>query len=157
MSAYTIADLESYISRFYQGRPLLITPYAYNLTFTSTQLAAGSTTSQVINIAANADFVATEFAFHTASGTPTSQTTANEDIPFIRMLVTDSGSNEQFTNAAVDINTYASREAFLRPLPYPRIVSGRSTLTVQLTNYSSTIPYSLDLTLNGVLVRAYSK
>ena len=157
MSAYTIADLESYISRFYQGRPLLITPYAYNLTFTSTQLAAGSTTSQVINIAANADFVATEFAFHTASGTPTSQTTANEDIPFIRMLVTDSGSNEQFTNAAVDINTYASREAFLRPLPYPRIVSGRSTLTVQLTNYSTTIPYSLDLTLNGVLVRAYSK
>ena len=157
MSAYTIADLESYISRFYQGRPLLITPYAYNLTFTSTQLAAGSTTSQVINIAANADFVATEFAFHTASGTPTSQTTANEDIPFIRMLVTDSGSNEQFTNAAVDINTYASREAFLRPLPYPRIVSGRSTLTVQLTNYSTTAAYGIDLTVNGVLVRAYSK
>lgn len=157
MSAYTIADLESYVSRFYQGRPLLITPYAYNLTFTPTQLAAGATTSRVINIAANADFVATEFAYHAASGTPASQTTANEDIPFIRMLVTDSGSNEQFTNAAVDINTYASREAFLRPLPYPRIVSGRSTLTVQLTNYSSTVPYSLDLTLNGVLVRAYSK
>jgi hypothetical protein len=157
MSAYSIADLESYISRFYQGRPLLITPYAYTLTFTPTQLPAAGTNSKVINIAANADFVATEFAFHTYSGTPTSQTTANEDIPFLRMLVTDSGSNEQFTNSAVDINTYASREAFLRPLPYPRIVSGRSTLTVQLTNYSTTVAYGIDVVLNGVLVRAYSK
>lgn len=158
MSAYSIADLESYISRFYQGRPLLITPYAYTLTFTPTQLAANATNSQVINIAANADFVATEFAFHTYSGAAaTNQNTATEDVPFLRILVTDSGSNEQFTNSAVDINTYASRESFLRPLPYPRIVSGRSTLTVQLTNYSTTVAYGIDVVLNGVLVRAYSK
>jgi len=155
--AYQIADLESYISRFYQGRPLLITPYAYNLTFTPAQLAAGATNSQVINIAANADFVRTEIAFHSYSGTATSQTNATEDVPFIRMLITDSGSNEQFTNSAVDIGNYATRQNFLRPLPYPRIVSGRSTLTVQLTNYSTTVAYGIDLAVNGVLVRAYSK
>lgn len=155
--AYQIADLESYISRFYQGRPLLITPYAYNLTFTPAQLAAGATNSQVINIAANADFVATEIAFHSYSGTATSQTNATEDVPFIRMLITDSGSNEQFTNSAVDIGNYASRQNYLRSLPYPRIVSGRSTLTVQLTNYSTTVAYGVDLAVNGVLVRAYSK
>ena len=157
MSAYSIADLESYISRFYQGRPLLITPYAYNLTFTTSQLAVGATNSQVINIAANADFVATELAFHSYASAATSQTTGNEDVPFLRMLITDSGSNEQFTNAALDINTYASRESFLRPLPYPRIVSGRSTLTVQMTNYSTSVAYGVDLSVNGVLVRAYGQ
>ena len=158
MSAYSIADLESYISRFYQGRPLLITPYAYNLTFTPTQLAAGATNSQVINIAANADFVATEISFHSYSGAAaTTQTNGTEDVPFLRMLITDSGSNEQFTNSAVDIGNYASRQNYMRPLPYPRIVSGRSTLTVQLTNYSTTAAYGIDLAVNGVLVRAYSK
>lgn len=155
--AYTIADLESYVSRFYQGRPLLITPYAYSLTFTPTQLAAGATNSQVINIAANADFVATEFAYRSYSATATNQTNATEDQPFLRILVTDSGSNEQFTNSAVDLTNYATGQNFEHPLPYPRIISGRSTLTVQLTNYSTNTAYGLDLSVNGVLVRAYSK
>lgn len=155
--AYTIADLESYVSRFYQGRPLLITPYAYSLTFTPTQLAAGATNSQVINIAANADFVATEFAYRSYATTATNQTNATEDQPFLRILVTDSGSNEQFTNSAVDLTNYATGQNFEQPLPYPRIVSGRSTLTVQLTNYSSNTAYGVDLAVHGVLVRAYSK
>jgi len=157
MSAYSIADLESYISRFYQGRPLLITPYAYNLTFTTSQLAVGATNSQVINIAANADFVATEVAFHSFASASTTQTNGTEDVPFLRILITDSGSNEQFTNSAIDINNYGSRQNYMRPLSYPRIVSGRSTLTVQLTNYSTTVAYGVDLSVNGVLVRAYSK
>ena len=156
--AYTIADLESYVSRFYQGRPLLITPYAYSLTFTPTQLAAGATNSQVINIAANADFVATEFSYRSYSGSAaTNQTNATEDQPFLRILITDSGSNEQFTNSAVDLTNYATGQNYEHPLPYPRIISGRSTLTVQLTNYSTNTAYGLDLSVNGVLVRAYSK
>lgn len=157
MSSYSIADLESYISRFYQGRPLLITPYAYSLTYTASQLLAGATVSQVINIAANADFVATEVAYRSANTTITNQTNASEDVPFIRVLITDSGSNEQFTNSAVDITNYATGQNFIHPLPYPRIVSGRSTLTVQLSNYSTNTPYAIDLSVNGVLVRAYNK
>lgn len=154
---YSIADLESYISRFYQGRPLLITPYAYNLTYTASQLAAGATFSQVINIAANADFVATGFHYRSFATTATSQTNATEDQPFIRILVTDSGSNEQFTNSAIDITNYATGQNFKQPLPYPRIVSGRSSLTVQLTNYSSNTPYGIDVSIEGVLVRAYAQ
>lgn len=157
MSAYSIADLESYISRFYQGRPLLITPYAYSLTYTAAQLTAGATVSQVINIAANADFVATEVSYRSFATTATNQTNATEDQPFLRVLITDSGSNEQFTNSAVDITNYATGQNFQHALPYPRIVSGRSTLTVQLSNYSTNTPYGVDLSVNGVLVRAYSK
>lgn len=157
MSSYSIADLESYISRFYQGRPLLITPYSYNLTYSASTLTAGATVSQVINIAANADFVVTEFAYRSFATTATNQTNATEDQPFVRILVTDSGSNEQFTNSAVDLTNYATGQNYEHALPYPRIVSGRSTLTVQLTNYSSNTAYGVDLTANGVLVRAYSK
>jgi len=156
-NGYSIADLESYVSRFYQGRPLLITPYAYQLTFTAAQLSAGATVSQIINIAANADFVAMEWAYRSFATTATNQTNATEDQPYVRILVTDSGSNEQFTNSAVDLTNYATGQNFQHALPYPRIVSGRSTLTVQLTNYSTNTAYGLDLTVNGVLVRAYAK
>ena len=158
MSAgYSIADLESYISRFYQGRPLLITPYAYNLTYTAAQLTAGATVSQVINIAANADFVATMVSYRSFATTATSQTNASDDLPFVRILITDSGSNEQFTNSAVDITNYGTGHNYLQSLPYPRIVSGRSTLTVQASNYSTNTAYGLDLAVSGVLVRAYAQ
>ena len=147
------AQLEAYAGRFYGGRPLLITPYAYTVTFSS--LAPAATANQIINVAANADFIVTEFHSRTnVSGS--AQTISNMTAPFIRVLVTDSGSNEQFTQAAVDIITYTSVGNFANELPYPRIVSGRSTLTVQLSNYSASETYNVDFVAMGVLVRAYS-
>lgn len=147
------AQLEAYAGRFYGGRPLLITPYAYTVTFSS--LAPAATSSQVINIAANADFIATEFHAR-ANVALAAQTISNMTAPLVRILVTDSGSNEQFTQSAVDIVTYATFGNYANELPYPRIVSGRSTLTVQLTNYSGSETYNIDIVATGVLVRAYS-
>jgi hypothetical protein len=147
------AQLEAYAGRFYGGRPLLITPYAYTVTFSS--LAPAATASQVINVAANADFIVTEF--HSRSNVSvTAQTISNMTAPFVRVLVTDSGSNEQFTQSAVDLITYTTVGNFANELPYPRIVSGRSTLTVQLSNYSASETYNIDFVAMGVLVRAYS-
>jgi hypothetical protein len=75
----------------------------------------------------------------------------------VRILITDSGSNEQFTNSAVDLENYSTNANIVNDLPYPRIISGRSTLTVQVTNYDTTTTYStLDVSFEGVLVRAYS-
>jgi hypothetical protein len=147
------AQLEAYAGRFYGGRPLLITPYAYTVTFSS--LAPAATSSSVINIAANADFIVTEFHARSNVG-GAAQTISNMTAPMIRVLVTDSGSNEQFTQSAVDIITYTTVGNFSNELPYPRIVSGRSTLTVQLTNYSGSETYNVDFVASGVLVRAYS-
>ena len=94
------AQLEAYAGRFYGGRPLLITPYAYTVTFSS--LAPAATANQIVNIAANADFIVTEF--HTRANVGgAAQTISNMTAPQVRMLVTDSGSNEQFTQSAVDI------------------------------------------------------
>jgi hypothetical protein len=152
-TSYSIADIEAFASRFYQGRALLITPYAYTITFSS--LAAGATASQVINIAANADFMALMF-HHRANVAAAGQTVSNKTAPLVRLLVTDSGSNEQFTNAAVDIENYSTNGNIINDLPYPRIVSGRSTLTLQVTSYEASQTLNLDISIEGVLVRAYS-
>jgi hypothetical protein len=152
-SSYDISSIESFASKFYQGRPLLLTPYAYVLTFSS--LAAGGSATQTLNITANADFIFT-MMHHRANVAAAAQTVSNKTAPLARILITDSGTNEQFTNAAVDLENYSTNGNIINDLPYPRIVSGRSTLTVQLTSYEATNTLNIDLSFEGVLVRAFT-
>ena len=84
------------------------------------------------------------------------QTVSTKVAPLARILITDSGTNEQFTNAAVDLENYSTNGNIVNDLPYPRIVSGRSTLTVQLTSYEASATINIDLSLEGVLVRAFT-
>lgn len=150
---YSYAEIETFASKFYQGRPLLLTPYAYNLTFSS--LAAGASSTQTVNIAANADFIVTGL-HHRANVAAAAQTVSNKTAPLARILVTDSGSNEQFTNAAVDLENYSTNGNIINKFDYPRIVSGRSTLTVQLSSYEAANTLNIDIVFEGVLVRAYT-
>jgi hypothetical protein len=76
--------------------------------------------------------------------------------PLARVLITDSGTNEQFTNAAVDLENYSTNGNIINNLPYPRIISGRSTLTVQLSSYEASATINIDLSFSGVLVRAFT-
>lgn len=147
------SELQAYAAQWYQGRSLLLVPYGYNLTFSA--LASGGTASQTINIAANADFIITGL-HHRANVAAAGQNASTKVAPLARILITDSGSNEQFMNSAVDLENYSSNDQFMINLDYPRIVSGRSTLTVQLTNYDAAQTYNIDLFFRGVLVRAYS-
>lgn len=149
MQSYS--ELQAYAAQWYQGRALNLIPYGYNLTFLS--LAAAGTASQTLSIAANADFILTGI-HHRSNVAAAGQTVQTKTAPLIRMLITDSGSNEQFTNSAVDLENYSSND-FMINLDYPRIVSGRSTLTVQLTNYDAAQTYNTDIFFRGVLVRAY--
>ena len=151
--SYSIADIEAFASRFYQGRALLITPYAYTTTFTS--LTAASTQSTTINIAANADFIALGF-HHRANVAAAAQNVSTKTAPLVRMLVTDSGSNEQFTNSGIDLENYSTNGNIINNLAYPRIISGRSTLTIQVTSYEASQTLNLDIAIEGVLVRAYT-
>ena len=147
------SEIEAYCAKFYNGRRLLITPYTYVLTFSA--LAAAASATQTLNIAANADFVLTNVHYH-ANIANAAQTVGNKTIALCRMLITDSGSNEQFSNAACDLENYATNAWMQYALEYPRIVSGRSTLTIQLTNYDAASTYNIDLGFAGVLVRAFS-
>ena len=154
--SYSIADIESFASKFYQGRALLLTPYGYNTSFTA--LAPAATLSTTVNIAANADFIVLALHHRATGTTATNQTVSTKTAPLVRVLVTDSGSNEQFTNSAVDLENYSTNGNIINSLTYPRIVSGRSTLTVQVTNYDTAVTYAtLDIYFEGVLVRAYSQ
>ena len=152
--AHSYAEIETFASKFYQGRPLLLTPYGYNLTFSS--LAAAASATQTLNIAANADFIVTGI-HHRATVAAAAQTVSNKSAPLARILITDSGSNEQFTNSAVDLENYSTNGNIINKFDYPRIISGRSTLTVQLTSYEASQTLNIDIYFEGVLVRAYTQ
>lgn len=151
---YSYPEIESFASKFYNGRPLLITPYGYNLTFSS--LAAAGSATQVINIAANADFILTGL-HHRANVAAANQNVSTKTAPLARILITDSGSNEQFTNSAVDLESYSTNGNIINKLDYPRIISGRSTLTIQLTSYEASATLNIDVFFGGVLVRAFTQ
>ena len=151
--SFSIGEIEAFASKFYAGRPLLLTPYGYNVTFSA--LAAGATATQTLNIAANADFIALTI-HHRANVAAAAQNVSTKSAPLARILVTDSGSNEQFTNAAVDLENYSTNGNIINTLSYPRIISGRSSLQVTLTSYEASQTLNVDVFFEGVLVRAYN-
>lgn len=150
---YSIQEIRQFCEQAYGTQRLLITPYAYPTTFLA--LAQNATQTNTVSIAANADFVL--LMVHHRAALTTAQTAASKVCPFVRCLITDTGSNEQYTNAAVDLETYSSNANLQNPLPYPRIISGRSSLTIQVTNFAPLAEtYStLDVVLEGVQVRTY--
>jgi hypothetical protein len=146
--------IEAFVARFYGGRRLLITPFGYPVQFTS--VANGASQSQVVNIAANADFVLIGVRHRTrlaAAG----QTVSTKPAPIARLLLIDSGSNEQFTQSAVDLENYGSNDAKIVNLCYPRVIAGRTTITATLSNYAPAAEtINTEVFLDGVQVRAYS-
>lgn len=133
------------------GADLIINPFSYQLTFLA--LAQGAQAQQNLAITANADFILSEIAQRAQIGAV--QTLSTVTAPFVRMLITDSGSNSQFTQTPVDLITYASNAECLREFPFPRRVQGRTNLAVTVSNYAPTAETytSLDITFNGVLVQ----
>ena len=155
---YSISDIEAFAARFYKDDmgnpiPLLITPYGYTATFLA--LAQAISATQQLNIAANADFMCLGINVRAQIGA--AQTISTVTAPYIRLLVTDSGSNEQFTAQAVDALNWGGNPTLEKQLDYPRIIAGRSSLTVQVTNYAPTAETytSIDVFFNGVLIRAF--
>lgn len=133
---------------------LIIVPYSYNLTFTT--LAVATAQTQTLNITANADFVHVRTGFRTNLAGAT-QSIANIPYALARIMITDSGSNEQFMAQPVDLFNYCTVTG-----PnghddhvYPRVITGRSSLTVTLTPYEAAQTPSVDVAFIGVLVRTY--
>jgi len=157
MNGYSFLALQAWISALYNmngGGNLFITPYGYTATFLA--LAQNAVQTQQVAITANADFVLTGVKHRAQIGA--AQTVSTKTAPFVRLLITDSGSNEQYTAQAVDLENYSRNGVGQNDLPYPRFVPGRTSLTLQATNYAPTAETytSLDVFLQGVLVRRYS-
>lgn len=147
-----IQDLQDYIWGIYPDVDTFsIQPYSYPITFTN--LANGTVQIAQLPMQANADFICLGLSYHariTAGGTV--QLVGTKTVAEARLLVTDTGSNQQFTNAAMDLENYASNDAKMRLLPYPRLVQGRSSLSLVLTSYAAADDYDIDLSFDGVLV-----
>lgn len=151
---YTFPQLQNWLRVLYKNRPLVIVPYAYNLSFTN--LAQNTTQTQQLSITANADFVLLSLSHRARLAA--AQTLSTITAPFCRLQITDSGSNEQFFGQAVDLTNVSNGGQEWRELPFPRWVGGRTALTVQLSNYAPTAEtYSIENTFAGVLVRGYSR
>lgn len=157
MNGFSYMDIEAFASKFYfdpnTGAPkrILLTPYGYPITFAA--LATGTPQTANLNISANADFILLGLNHH--ANTAAAQEVSTRTTPLVRILITEAGSGEQFTNAAVDLENYSSDASFLNPLVYPRILTGKSAVTMQVTNYGPDTLDGLELFLNGVQVRAY--
>lgn len=150
-SSYSIAEIESFCARYYSGRKLSLIPYAYQVSFTG--LSQGTSQTATLTMQANADFIG--LMFHHRANIGAAQNVSTKTAPYIRMLVVDTGSNNQFTSAAVDLENYSTNGNIVSDLPYPRIVSGRSALQITVTNYAPVAEtYALDLTFEGVQVYA---
>lgn len=131
-----------------------ITPWAYTLTFAA--LAPAGVATQQLNIQANSDFILVEIGIRANTGA--AQTVATAVLPFLRMLLTDSGTNEQLMASPVDVCVYCTIAAngTENTLPYPRLLTGRSSLTVQMSNYAPVAEtYSFDVLFTGANCRIY--
>ena len=150
-----LSELKSFVADIYgPGVKFQLIPYSYGLTFTA--LAPATTATQQLSIAANADFVFCEIAA-TGNVANAGQTVSTQTQPLCRILITDTGSNDQYMNTAISLANYASigPSGPTGELYWPRMISGRSALTVQLTNYDAAQTYVVDVSLNGVLCRVY--
>lgn len=159
MQRYSFLDLQAFAATIYKnaiqaGQLPVLTPYGYTVTVTS--LAAAATSTQSLSITANSDFILTGMKYR-ASIAAAAQTVSNKTAACVRVLITNSGTNEQFTNSAVDLENYSTNGGDSRDLPYPLFIQGRTALSLTFTSYAAAETYApLDFYLEGVLVRLLS-
>jgi hypothetical protein len=153
-NAYNPIEIQNYIRSLYPGWNLYLAPYAYNIPFIS--LAQSASQSASLSITANADFMVLGVYYRANIGT--AQTVSTKTAAFIRCLITDAGTNEQWTNAAVDLENYATNGMRVHTLPFPRLVQGNTALSIQVTSFAPTAEtYSFDLMLEGVQIKTLNR
>lgn len=154
---YDILTLQSWIERLYAvnagAGQLIIEPFGYSLSLTGIGGVSGSASGQ-FTINANADFICTRISYHANTGAV--QNVGNKTVAFLRANIVDAGSARPFFNSAVDLENFACNEYPNRFLPYPRLLSANTALTVQLTGWAPAAEtYAIDLFFDGVAVRQF--
>jgi hypothetical protein len=155
-------ELQAFINATYAADPRtanarkVVVPKKYGVTFTA--IAVGVTSTQQIQISANGDFFLRAIYFR-ASLAGAAQTVSTVPIPNVRALFTDSGSDEQWSNQAIDLSSWADTAGsggHDMDMAFPRVISGRSTITVQLTSFEAANTPVIDLTLDGVICKVFT-
>lgn len=152
---YSIAEIEKYVAMRYAVSPdeLYLVPYGYCVSFEP--LANGTQGTAVLNMSANADFLllGIRHVAYTADSDPTIFT---KEAPNVRALITDTSSGDQFTNGAANLESFSTNGMGELSLEFPRLLRGRSALSIQVNNIGSDDYAELQMFFHGVLVRAWS-
>jgi hypothetical protein len=156
MLPHRMQDIDAFITAMYtpRGGPvpsLTIIPYQYPIAPIVALAAAGGVNTQQLVMQANSDFLCFEILTR-ANIAHAAETVSTETLFQGTVLITDSGSNQQWTNAAVDVENYCSTGFRKNPLPYPKLTEGRSALTVVTTNTSAASAFNITMSFSGVLI-----
>ncbi len=121
--------------------------FAYGLTFTA--LAAGTSATQNLNIQADSDFILQKMTYG-ADIAGAAQTDSGRVIPLATILIVDSGSGRQSSNAAVDLQSIMGDGRIPFILSQPKIFLAQSNVSITVANISSATTYNIRLSFIGV-------
>lgn len=123
--------------------------YVYEEDFSG--LTSGASASGNINIQADSDFVVQKLAYQADIANAT-VTDSSRVVPLVTVLVTDQGSGRQLMESAVPIPSLFGTGELPFILPQPKLFLARSTIAVQVSNYSSATDYNIRLSFIGYKV-----
>ena len=128
--------------------------YTYEEDFLEADLTAGSTLNGSIEIQADSDFV-WQKATYFADLAGAVQTFNTRVIPLVTVQLIDTGSGRNLFELAAPIPSMFGIGELPFVLPIPRLFFARSTIQVQISNFSAATAYGLRLSFIGY--KAYPK
>jgi hypothetical protein len=142
---YSLDSIRAYLRQLYGDRRLLVTHQVYKENIGT--VAAAATANGNIQITGNADFVLLGMG---VSCDPT-QTLIG------KILFSDSGSGEQFSNLPVNVRSCCNVNTALPQivLPWPRYIGGVSSVAFAFTNGGAAGFDNTTVWLHGINVREY--
>ena len=123
--------------------------YVYQEDFSS--LANGATATGTINIQADSDFVVQKLTYF-ADIALAAQTDSSRIIPLSTVQITDSGSGRNLMESPAPITSIFGTGELPFILPTPKLFLARTTITMDVTNFSTSTTYNIRLSLIGYKV-----
>ena len=136
---YTLPEDQGYMPSYDWLNPVLFD--VFWLVFpTFGPFTAAAQLQQQVNVPNDADFEVRRIMYHFDLAAA-ALTQATSFVPNITIMLTDSGSGRNLLSAAAPIGSIASAEAAMTPidLPWPKIFTRNSTITITLTNFDAAV------------------
>ena len=128
--------------------------YVYEEDFAAASFTAGAALNGSIEIQADSDFVWQKASFF-ADIAAAAQTDSSRVLPLSTVQLIDTGSGRNLFENAVPVPSVYGTGELPFVLPIPRLFFARSTIQVQVTNFSAATAYGLRLSFIGY--KAYPK
>lgn len=139
----SIPDIIGYLNEKYGGVPIFVSPYEYRVDFGA--IAANGTASKQLQINSNSDFVLTDIGFESI-----------ETIADASIFIINSANGQPFSygpTPVVALCNYTILTGVHGSQPYPRLLTGRTSLSVQLTAGATPIAAPPSVVFSGFNVR----